>query len=195
MSSNDSRARAEIVRYGRLLWDRRLVAGSSGNLSVRLDDGDLLVTPSGISLREMADAQIVRVDPAGAPRDPRQHPTTELPLHIAAYKARPDASCVVHTHPTFCVVWSKVGSIFPRDTVGARETLGPVAWTAYRDPGTRELADLCAAEFARGFDTVVMERHGVSTVAQTLERAFVLTDLAEEAARIAYFSRLADLTD
>jgi ribulose-5-phosphate 4-epimerase/fuculose-1-phosphate aldolase len=195
VTSNDSRARAEIVRYGRLLWDRRLVAGSSGNVSVRLDDGDLLVTPSGISLREMTDAQIVRVDPAGAPRDPRQHPTSELPLHIAAYKARPDASCVVHTHPTFCVVWSKVGSIFPRDTVGARETLGPVAWTAYRDPGTHELADLCADEFARGFDTVVMERHGLSIVAQTLERAFVLTDLAEEAARIAYFSRLADLTE
>jgi len=195
VTQNDSRARAEIVRYGRLLWDRRLVAGSSGNLSLRLDDGDILVTPSGISLRDIADAQIVRVDPSGTPRDPRQHPTTELPLHIAAYSARPDAGCVVHTHPTFCVVWSKVGSIFPRDTVGARETLGPVAWTAYRDPGTRELADLCAAEFARGFDTVVMERHGVSTVAQTLERAFVLTDLAEEAARIAYFSRLADLTD
>lgn len=193
--TTDSLARAEIVRYGRLLWDRRLVAGSSGNLSLRLDDGDLLVTPSGISLREMADAQIVRVDPGGVPRDPQQHPTTELPLHIAAYRARPDARCVVHTHPTFCVVWSKVGSIFPRDTVGARETLGPVAWTAYRDPGTHDLADLCAAEFARGFDTVVMERHGVSTVAQTLERAFVLTDLAEEAARIAYFSRVADLTE
>ena len=193
--STDARARAGIVRYGRLLWDRRLVAGSSGNLSVRLDDGDLLVTPSGVSLRDMAQTQIVRVDPAGAPRDPRQRPTSELPLHIAAYSARADAACVVHTHPTFCVVWSKVGSIFPRDTVGARETLGPVAWTAYRDPGSRDLAELCAAEFARGFDTVVMERHGVSTVAASLEQAFVLTDLAEEAARIAYFSRLADLTE
>ena len=192
--NDDSRARAEIVRYGRLLWDRRLVAGSSGNLSVRLDDGDLLVTPSGISLRDMTDAQIVRVDPDGAPRNPQQHPTTEIPLHLAAYKARADAGCVVHTHPTFCVVWSKVGSLFPRDTVGARETLGPVAWTAYRDPGTHELADLCATEFARGFDTVVMERHGLSTVAATLERAFVLTDLAEEAARIAYFSRLLSST-
>ena len=82
--------------------------------------------------------------------------------------------------------------MFPRDTVGARETLGPVAWTAYRDPGTHDLADLCAVEFARGIDTVVMERHGVSAVGASLEAAFVLTDLAEEAARIAYFSRLAD---
>ncbi len=193
--STDARARAEIARYCRLLWDRRLVTGTSGNVSVKLDDGDLLVTPSGVSLRDLRDDEIVLVDAHGAPRRPQQHPTSELHLHIAAYDARPDARCVVHTHPTFCVVWSKVGSIFPRDTVGARETLGPVAWTAYRDPGTHELANLCAVEFSRGFDTVVMERHGVSTVAADLERAFILTDLAEEAARIAYFSRLGNLTE
>ncbi|MDQ2992757.1 MAG: class II aldolase/adducin family protein, partial [Candidatus Eremiobacteraeota bacterium] len=134
--STDARARAEIVRYCRLLWDRRLVTGTSGNVSVRLDDGDLLVTPSGKSLRDLDEADIVRVDERGAARNTQQHPTSELPLHIAAYDVRPDLYCVVHTHPTFCVVWSKVGSIFPRDTVGARETLGPVAWTAYRDPGT-----------------------------------------------------------
>ncbi len=193
--SADARARAEIVRYGRLLWNRRLVTGSSGNVSVKLDDGDLLVTPSGVSLRDLAEHELVRVDARGTPRNPQQRPTSELPLHVAAYDVRPDARCVVHTHPTFCVVWSKVGSIFPRDTVGARETLGPVAWTAYRDPGTHELANLCAVEFSRGFDTVVMERHGVSTVAADLERAFILTDLAEEAARIAYFSRLGGLTE
>jgi len=195
VSAGEDRARAEIARYCRLLWDRRLVTGSSGNVSVRLDDGDLLVTPSGLSLRDLPEEAIVRVDPGGAPRASEQRPTSELPLHLAAYGARPGARCIVHTHPTFCVVWSKVGSIFPRDTVGARETLGPVAWTAFRQPGTRDLADLCAAEFARGFDTVVMERHGVSVVADTLERAFVLTDLAEEAARIAYYSRLAGLAE
>ncbi|HEY8321222.1 MAG TPA: class II aldolase/adducin family protein [Candidatus Baltobacteraceae bacterium] len=195
MNIDEDRARSEIARYCRLLWDRRLVTGSSGNVSVRLDDGDLLVTPSGLSLRDLPEAAIVRVDAGGAPCSPAQRPTSELPLHLAAYGARPDARCIVHTHPTFCVVWSKVGSIFPRDTVGARETLGPVAWTAFREPGTRDLADLCAAEFARGFDTVVMERHGVSVVADSLERAFMLTDLAEEAARIAYYSRLAGLTE
>ena len=195
MNLAEGRARAEIVRYGRLLWDRRLVTGSSGNVSVRLDDGDVLVTPSGLSLRDLSEAAVVRVDQHGAPRASGQRPTSELPLHLAAYAARPDAACIVHTHPTFCVVWSKVGSIFPRDTVGARETLGPVAWTAYREPGTVDLAELCATEFARGFDTVLMERHGVSVVADTLERAFVLTDLAEEAARIAYFARLANLTE
>jgi L-fuculose-phosphate aldolase len=190
-----AQTRREIVAYCRRLWDRRLVTGTSGNVSVKLPDGDLLVTPSGRCLGSVTQAELVRVDAHGHARDPNARATSELPLHLAAYDVRSDITCVVHTHPTFCVVWSKFGMIFARDTVGARETLGPVAWTAYRDPGTSDLAKLCAVEFARGIDTVLMERHGVSTVGSTLEQAFVRTDLAEEAARIAYFSRLACPTD
>jgi len=101
----------------------------------------------------------------------------------------------VHTHPTFCVVWSKFGDVFPRDTVGAVETLGAVGWAGYAPPGSTELADSAAGVFAAGIDTVLMERHGLSVAASGLEQAFVLTDLAEEAARIAYFSKLAAPTD
>ncbi len=187
---NERDARAEIVRYCTRLWNRRLVTGTSGNVSVRLDDGDLLVTPASRALAELDPQELVRVDAHGRSRGDGQA-TSELPLHLAIYDVRPDVRCVVHTHPTFCVVWSKFGFIFPRDTVGARETLGSVAWTAYRPPGSLELANLCALECGRGIDTILMERHGLSAVGPTLERAFVLTDVAEEAARIAYFSQLA----
>ncbi|HTA40267.1 MAG TPA: class II aldolase/adducin family protein [Candidatus Acidoferrales bacterium] len=193
MAIHEKDLRASMVRYCEQLWDRRLVSGTSGNVSVRLEDGDVLATPAGRSLGRLLPGDIVRVDALGAPRDAAQRPTSELPLHLAAYRARPDAACLIHTHPTFCVVWSKCGTIFPQDTVGARETLGPVAWTAFLPAGSAELAALCAGEFARGFDTVLMERHGLSTLGKTLEEAFVLTDLAEEAARIAYFSRLANV--
>lgn len=187
---NEADARAEIVRYCRALWDRRLVMGTSGNVSVRLDDGDLLVTPTLVSLRTVTEAELVRTDPLGAPRDPAFRPTSELPLHVAAYGVRADIRAVIHTHPTFCVVWSKTGRIFERDTVGARETLGEVAWASYEPAGSAELAAVTSDRFAAGIDTVLMERHGLSAVGPTLERAFVLTDLAEEAARIAVFSGL-----
>lgn len=187
----EEQTRRDIVAYCSLLWDRRLVTGTSGNVSVRLDDGTILVTPAGISLRALQPEHLVRVDSAGMALD-AQRPTSELPLHLAAYRARPQTRCVVHTHPTYCVVWGKcAGGIFPQDTVGARETLGEVAWTPYRPAGSPELAALCAAEFQRGVPTVLMERHGLSTTGATLEEAFVLTDLAEEAARIAYLSERA----
>jgi L-fuculose-phosphate aldolase len=193
MAIHEKDLRAAIVRYCVQLWDRRLVTGTSGNVSARLEDGDFLATPAARSLRNLTAGEIVRVDANGLARDAAQRPTSELPLHLAAYRARPDAGCVIHTHPTFCVVWSRCGTIFPQDTVGARETLGPVAWTAFRPAGSNELATLCAGEFERGFDTVLMERHGLSTLGKSLEEAFVLSDLAEEAARIAFFSRLSGL--
>ena len=193
MTIHEKDLRASMVRYCARLWDRRLVTGTSGNVSVRVDDRDVLATPAGRSLGSLTPGDIVRVDAGGVPRDAAQRPTSELPLHLAAYRARPDAVCVIHTHPTFCVVWSKCGTIFPQDTVGARETLGPVAWTAFLPAGSVELAALCAGEFQRGFDTVLMERHGLSTIGKSLEDAFVLADLAEEAARVAYFSRLSSI--
>lgn len=182
----------ELLLWCRRLWDRHLVMGTSGNVSIRLDDGDVLVTPSQRGLGYLSIDDIVRVDPQGRPRDAAQRPTSELPLHLAAYRVRPDIRAVVHTHPTMSVVWSKTGSLFPRDTVGASESLGTCAWTPYRKNGTQELADLCAAEFARGVNVVVMERHGLTAIAATLEEAFMQTELAEEAARIAVYGNLTD---
>ncbi len=179
----------ELLLWCRRLWDRRLVMGTSGNVSVRLDDGDLLVTPSQRGLGYLDAGDLVRVDLEGRPRDPSQRPTSELPLHLAAYRVRPDIRAVVHTHPTMSVVWSKTGALFPRDTVGASESLGSCAWTPYRKNGTQELADLCAAEFQKGVNVIVMERHGLTVIAAKLEEAFMQTELAEEAARIAYFSQ------
>ena len=184
----EAQAREQIAFYCRLLWQRRLVTGTSGNVSVRLADGDLIVTPTQLSLRAVEPEQLVRTDARGRSRETGSLPTSELPLHVAAYEARPDVRAVVHTHPTFCVVCSKRGRLFERDTVGARETLGEAAWTPYRPPGSAELAAVTSAEFARGVDVVVMERHGLSVVGANLEQAFNGTDLAEEAARIDFYS-------
>jgi len=184
-SKTESQVRTEIVDAAMRLWQRGLVAGSSGNISVKLDDGDILVTPSGRSLERLTPSDIVRVAPIGGARDANQRPSSELPLHLAAYRARPDALALVHTHPTACVIWSKRGRLFARDTVGAMETLGAVGWVPYAAAGSAELAESGAEIFARGVDTILMERHGLSVIADSLERAFILTDLAEESARIA----------
>ncbi|HZY98480.1 MAG TPA: class II aldolase/adducin family protein [Candidatus Baltobacteraceae bacterium] len=188
----EERGRAQIVTYAQRLWDRGLVSGTSGNVSARLDDGDVLVTPASRCLGGLHPNDIVRVTASGKPRDAAGRATSELPLHLAVYHRRSDARCVVHVHPTFCVVWSLFGTVFPQETVGARETLGHVAWTDYRPAGSQELADLCGDAFATGTDVVLMERHGLSAIGSELETAFVLVDQAEEAARVAYFFRIGE---
>lgn len=186
---SDAQARSEIVRYGSLLWERGLVAGTSGNISVRLDAQRAIVTPRRRALRNLCEDDLVAVH-IGA-EDDAVTATTELPLHLAAYRASAQIHAVIHTHPTACVAWSKTGRVFARDTVGARETLGEVAWNAYAPPGSQLLADLAAGAFAAGIRTVLMERHGLCVAAASLEEAFVLTELAEEAAKIAILSRIA----
>jgi L-fuculose-phosphate aldolase len=185
----ERKAREALVAYGRRLRHRHLVTGSSGNLSLRLAPDRILITPAGRALEDLAPGDLVLIDASGAPLDSQQNPTSELPLHLAAYRVRDDINCVMHTHPTFCVVWSKTGAIFPRDTVGASESLRDCAWTPYYKNGTQQLADACAGVFESGIDVVMMERHGLSVVAHGLQDAYVQTDLAEEAARIAYYSR------
>jgi L-fuculose-phosphate aldolase len=182
----EAAARAEIASYCARLYERGLVAGNSGNVSLRLADGTLVVTPTGVSLRALDPRELVACAADGTPLAGQGRPTSELPLHLAAYRVRPDIACVIHTHPTYCVGWSKTGGLFPLDTVGAIESLGTIAWTRYAKSGTQELADLCSAAFAGNVDTIVMERHGLSSVAPSLEAAFIRTDLAEQTAQIEF---------
>lgn len=181
---NEQQARDDILRYCRELWDRGLISGSSGNVSVRLHDGTLLVTPAGRSLRNLRAEELARVSADGAPLDTRTA-TSELPLHVACYRARSDVHAIVHTHPRYCVAWSRNGTVFPQDTVGARETLGPVEWSSYHPPRSAELATAVAQAAIRA-DTILMERHGLTALGSELEAAFLRSDLAEEAAAIGY---------
>lgn len=181
----ETAARERLCRYAALAWTRGLVAGTSGNLSTRLPSGNVLVTPASRSLRALQPSDLVIVDANGTPRgDAPGSATSELPLHLAAYRARPECAAVVHLHPTHTVAWTKRGRLFPLDTVGAIESLGAVAYTAYAPAGSRELAACCADAFSGGALTVVMERHGLSSIGRTLEEAFDRADLAEQTAAI-----------
>jgi L-fuculose-phosphate aldolase len=189
MSPSDLAAAAqELVAYAALLWRRGLVFGTSGNVSIRLGPDRILITPTRRSLRALRPQELALIDLAGTTHNERS-PSSEWPLHAAAYRARSDVEAVIHTHPTACVAWSKTG-LFSLDNVGARESLGTIRWLAYKPPGTQELADQCAAAFAEGVDSVVMADHGLSSVGRSLEEAFVKTDLAEETARIALYTRI-----
>jgi L-fuculose-phosphate aldolase len=177
-----------LVRIARELWDRRLVSGSSGNVSARLDDGSILITPTGCAFARVEADDLVHCDAQGVPLNAGRRPSVELPLHLAAYRARADIRFVVHTHPTFCVVWSQTGRLFPRDTVAANESLAPMAWAPFAPSGSIELADTVAAALASGAPLALLERHGLIAVSDDIDTAFIQTDLAEACAQVAYYA-------
>jgi len=183
-------ARDALVACSRALWDRGLVTGSSGNVSARLDDGSVLITPTRKALGSLHRRDLVRIDATGNPLPGEDGlPSSEWRLHVGAYAARSEIAFVVHTHPTFCVVWAMKDALFPRETVAATESLGAMNLVPYYPFGTEELADATCAALAGGAPLALLARHGLVAVAAEIEDAYVQTDLAEECAKVAYFAR------
>jgi ribulose-5-phosphate 4-epimerase/fuculose-1-phosphate aldolase len=188
-SMRAKRARAALIRCCRALWKRGLVSGSSGNVSARLDDGTILITPTRKALGLLREEDLVRIGPSGAALDGGK-PSGEWRLHVAAYDARPQILAVVHTHPTFCVVWAGEDRLFPRETVASTESLAAMALVAYHPTGTQELADATRDALRDGTPLALLVRHGLVAVSDDIDEAYVQTDLAEECAKVAYYSAL-----
>src|SRR5260370_14841671 len=110
---SDSRLREEICRVGRSLFERGLTPGSSGNISVRLDDGGYMVTPTNASLGFLDPARLSRLDAAGKLTS-GDAPTKEVPLHTALYQTRSSARAVVHLHSTHSGALSMLPETDPR---------------------------------------------------------------------------------
>lgn len=180
-------AREAIVWASRALWERGLVTGSSGNISARLDDGTILITPTRKALGFLRKSDLVHIDMTGTSLDDRK-PSSEWRLHVAAYAARSGIATVVHTHPTFCVVWAGEHRLFPRETVASMESLHAMTLVAYHPTGTQELADATRNALADGTPLALLARHGLVAVSDDMEEACTQTDLAEECAKVAYFS-------
>lgn len=185
---NENYLKQEMADIGRMLYQRGLIGIADGNLSVRLDDGHLLVTPSGVPKGFMRPEQMVKTDLTGRPLGGGR-PSSEILMHAAVYHERPDVRAVVHAHPPHAVAFSIVGigltrCIIPEIVV----TLGTVPTTPYATPGTDELPESVRATI-RGADALILERHGALTVGTTLMEAFVRLDTVEHTAKITYLAR------
>src|SRR5258708_20251651 len=137
--------REEICRLGRSLFERGVTPGSSGNISVRLDDGGWLVTPTDASLGSLDPARLSRLDASGRPIS-GDAPTKEVPLHKALYQTRDAARAVVHLHSTHSVALSMLPEIDPRAALPPMTPYylmkcGHTALVPYYRPGDPAVAD------------------------------------------------------
>ncbi|HEY7103601.1 MAG TPA: class II aldolase/adducin family protein [Mycobacteriales bacterium] len=181
----------ELADVGRTLVRAGLVLASGGNLSARVPGGAVAaVTARGTWLDRLgqADFALVRIAD-GAVVGGAPDPSTELALHLECYRARPDASAVVHVHPQMSVLLSALGHPIRTITTDHAGYVGPVRVAPFRHPGTPELAREAAA-LLDGCDCVVLSHHGCSVVADSVEMAVRRTLNLEEAARLTYSALL-----
>ncbi|NMO57632.1 class II aldolase/adducin family protein [Actinoplanes sp. TBRC 11911] len=171
-----------------------LVVGSGGNLSARIPDEDALwVTASGtwlgrLSRTTFAPVRISDGSPAtiGSVPLPRVEPTSEIALHLALYRARPDVNAVIHLHPQTALLLDALGEHIRIVTTDHAHYLGRVSTVPFRLPGSIEVAALTAAMAADGTDCLVLSQHGCVVMGDSIELAHKRARYLEEAAQLTY---------
>ena len=183
--------REAIMRWSRSLFERRFTVGSSGNISVRLDDG-YIVTPTNSCLGFLEPAALSRLDQSGV-HLAGDAPSKELPLHLAFYEARPAARAVVHLHSTYATALSCLADVDQEDALApitpyAVMRLGKVPVIAYRRPGSPDIAPLIR-EKAADHSAVLLANHGPVVAAPTLDAAIYAIEELEETAKLLLLTR------
>jgi L-fuculose-phosphate aldolase len=188
--SSERKHREEIVRYGRTLHERGLVAAMDGNLSVRLKGEQILVTPTCVSKGNMRAADMVVVDMEGQRVSGRRNVTSEIGMHLLIYRMRPDIQAIVHAHPPTATGFAAAGIALTQPLVcEVVMGLGCIPLARYGTPGTSELARTLEP-FVPHYDAILMSNHGVVAYGDTLERAYMKMETVEHFAQIALVTHL-----
>jgi len=184
---SEAKLREDMCRFGRSLFERGLTPGSSGNISVRLPDGNWLVTPTNASLGFLDPARISRLDPQGRLLS-GDAPTKEIPLHAALYETRSAAQAIVHLHSTHSVAVSMLPEIDPRAVLPPMTAyylmrVGATALVPYYRPGDPAVADAIRG-LAGEYSAVLLANHGPVVAGDSLEAAVFATEELEETAKL-----------
>lgn len=186
--------RQAIVDVCRRMYERGLISGGQGNVSVRLGDNAVLITPSGVNKGFLRPEDLVVSDMSGVRIEtPGQTGavSSEVKVHLAAYRARPTCGAVVHAHPVASVALTLAGvSLEPIYLPESAITLGIVPTGAYATPSSTELADGVEA-LAVDHDVIMMERHGAVCLGTDAFTAYDRLESLEHNSRILLLARLA----
>ncbi len=185
------RLRADIVEVGRRLWTRGFVASNDGNISVRIGPDRLLVTPANVSKGFMAPEMMVITDRQGrvVSAAPGRKPSSEILMHLEAYRLRPDVGAVVHAHPPLATGFAVAGIALDRAVLAeVVTTLGSIPIAEYGTPSTRELAD-SVAPYLRAHDALLLANHGALALGADLFGAYYKMETIEHFAQISLVAR------
>jgi L-fuculose-phosphate aldolase len=193
MILREDEAREQVIEVGRRLYARGLISGNEGNVSVRLGDV-MFVTPPAVCKGFLTAEMIVKADLAGRPLD-GQRASTEVQMHTAVYRRRPDAAAVVHAHPPVATGFAVAGIALDQPLIAeAVVALGQVPVVPYGTPSTSELAEKIGAAACLA-QALLMANHGALTVGDSLYRAWERMEALEQVARVTLVARLLGATN
>jgi L-fuculose-phosphate aldolase len=181
--------RAEVVRVARLLRERGLAVGTSGNVGARLADGRIAITPSTMDYDNMTPDDIVIVEADGSPSEGRHRPSSELRIHTGIFAARRDVKGIVHSHSPFATAWAAARRPLPAVhyilallVEPGRDTLRVAPYATF---GTAELAENAVTTLGADH-ACLLANHGAIAVAGSLASALGRAERVEELAMLAW---------
>ncbi|NIK80384.1 L-fuculose-phosphate aldolase [Paenibacillus castaneae] len=181
MSSTD--IRNELCKYAHKTVANKLVVGPGGNISAKFE-GKMYLSPSGFALDEVEPHQWVEVDiETGEITDIGLRPSSEVLMHLYAYRANPDIGAIVHTHPPYCIAFTLVEQDLPIMFPDQAALVGKTVYVPYVLPTTDKLAD-AYVEKVNEASSVLLGNHGLVTSGRNLREAYYRTEVVEESTKI-----------
>jgi L-fuculose-phosphate aldolase len=190
-SKNEQQHRRMICKVGRWLYEHEYIVALEGNLSVRLDDGRVLMTPTRMNKGMLAAQDLVITDLDGRQLAGDRKFSSEVAMHLLFYHMRTDVNAVCHAHPPTATGFAVAGralsqALLPEMIVG----LGQVPLVHYATPGTRELS-AALEPFVPHYDALLLANHGAVTCGPDLLTAFFHMETIEHCAKITLIAELA----
>ncbi len=181
--------RGAVCQVARMAYDKGFITNVDGNFSVRMGDRGILITPAGAPKAFLQPEQIAHIDLDGNVVDGQARASTEVSMHLMAYRERPEMRAICHAHPQHAVAFTLAGlsldlCVIPEVVV----TIGSIPTAPYGTPGTEELPESLRS-LVRCSDVVMLERHGALTLGTSLIDAFRKLEVIEHTASILYFAR------
>jgi L-fuculose-phosphate aldolase len=188
---DEEKARNEIIRVMRIVTGQGLVRSSDGNISIRLDENHFLVTPSGLYKMTMNAADLIIVNWKNEVVKGRSglRPTSEILMHLEAYRQRNDICAALHAHPLYATAITIAGEEFPLNIIPEVPiALGVVPIAEYATPGTPDMAASIQIPISKS-NAVLLSHHGSLTVGRTLEEALIALERVEHAAHTYFIAK------
>ena len=171
--------------------EQGLIKGTSGNIAVRDDRDDVIaITPSGVPYKGMTEEDIAIVDLNGRWLEGRHRPSSEVPMHTAVYRARPDVRATVHTHAMFAVIMAMDEQRELRPVTRPHCEFTPVPVVPFSLPGSEEGAQMMVEALGAEGRAVLIRNHGMFCCGKNIRAAMEATEYTEEMAKTTYYARL-----
>ena len=181
----ESEARRQIVEAGKRLHDRFFIASNDGNISARLSDNEVLITPTSVNKGDVTEEQILKVDMQGQVISGSARPSSETKMHLAVYRVRSDVHAIVHAHPpaatgfAACRIRLDKDVILPEVIFG----LGKIGFAEYGTPTTEEIPNAVVKEIP-DCDALLLSNHGALTVGTDVMQTYYRMEVLEMYARV-----------